>query len=123
MGGNRWETGVESAEWIRVRAVSSRGDKREHWNEKVWTMFLTSSKRLTAAARPHPTPARNALGPDSFLLSFFFSFGIDRFFMDSSLHASHSGLSGDSTAGPNRGEFLRVVSLTGSFKSSSLLYV
>lgn len=83
---------MESAEWIRVRVVSSRGDKGEHWNEKVWTMFLTSSKRLTAAVRS----LRSLRGMRSGQIHLFFSFGIDRFFMDSSLHDSRSGLTGDS---------------------------
>lgn len=77
-GGNRWETGMESAEWIRVRVLSSRGDKRGtlEWKKSLDNVF-NFFQEADGSSPLRPIPAWNALRSHSF---HFLLFGIDRFF-------------------------------------------
>ena len=68
---------MESAEWIKANGISPHGHVGEHRNEKVWTMFSTSSRRLRTAMCFLKSLCGSAC-EINFLL-----FRIDRFFMDS----------------------------------------
>lgn len=99
-GGNQWENGMESAEWIRVHVVNSRGDKGNIGMKKSGQCFqLLPRGWRQQSALSNPFMDRALARLISFL------FGIDHFFMDSFLHDSSSGLSANSTANSKHDEF------------------